>query len=766
MMNRVTGRVRVLLSVLTLIWLALATTTALAQSSDPLSLRLASFSSQPGPARLTDVSGSLDLFVPVSALSSIRGASLDLRYTHSIALLQERSYLLVRLNDISIAQIPFDVAQPVAAARVGLPDDLWKPGFNKLTLTVIQHYTDRCEDGLAPELWTEIDLHRSRLSLRAEPIQQALTLRDLGEAFGPGVDAISEINLVAATSALASPVGARAMPMVAQALALRRDFQPLHVRSVLFDAGEDLAATLTQAPHVLIGTVEELAGLLAPPETAVTGPQLFIRRLISEPDSLDPDSQTRPAVLQLVVTGRTPEEVVEAAATLALMDDKLNPVDSVTVLGRTQWPAAAAPLARRVLGAQTRYQFADLGLKTHDMRGFGGHGAGLDVLLPGDFYTHDSAQIEFLLDFGYGAGMGPGSVMNVFLNGEFVHGRLLGEPDGEQFSGYRIVLPARRFLPGLNRVNFEFTLRPEVVVGECAGLDGRHLVAQIRGTSSIALPAFGQASSQPNLRLFAGTGYPFSSAHAAQQFDLQVAERGQIGAALTLLGRIAQTAAAAHEGWTLRVGLDSAPASGRGVVLAALDELSPAVSDAWSLSLGRSMRWPHSSMNDLRRATDEAQPGLAQRLTALLGIQPAPSPDRPPVGGMRGTITQTGGLGTFAGLSLQLDPRADAHAPMLLLTAESTAILQQRVENLIAPEIWSQLDGDFMLWSQDQDSVLVARVADSFVIGEEDHWLLLRLWLSTQPWYWLALVLVAALLVVLLSVRLLRARRARFEPAE
>lgn len=737
---------------------ALLGASSYAQDVDSGSMRLSSFTSQAGPIRLTDVTSSIDLFVPVSGLVSMRDARVELRFGHSIALLPERSFLVVRMNDIAIAQIPFDPLQPRGIARFTIPDDLWRPGFNRLAIGVIQHYTDRCEDSLAPGLWTELDLHESRLEFLLEERDGPLTLSDLDSAFGPGIGAFERVTLLSPAGEAGHVTGS-ALPLVAQSLALRRRFMPLVVEHVEWSRGVDPDAT--RGPRVLVGTVEQLAGMIGSAAPDADGPRLVVSRTPAVHDAYG--RVVAPSRLQLIVTGRTSAEVVEAARILALMDDALNPVAALTVREREHTPAHFSPLARLVMHPDRTYRFADLGLATHSMRGFGAHGIGLDVRLPGDFYTHDSAQVELELDLAYGAGMGPGSVVNVLLNGEFVHGRLLDEAHGAMFHRYLIVLPARRFMPGNNRVEFEFTLRPEVVPGECAGLDGRHLVAQIMGSSTITLPGFGRASPQPNLRLFGSTGFPFNGEQAAPGFDMYLADHAQIGSALTLIGRIAQATGAPHDGWRLHLGFDSLGDSERSIVLAPAAALPEGLFDGWSLAFGRLTRWPYAALNDARAATQPGDDGFAAWLVSLLGLRAVPEHAGPFDDMLRGSVTQVSGLGAMGGLSLLRNPLSGARGPVLVVTAEDDMLLRARVESLIRPQVWSQLNGGLVLWQDADTPVVSARVVDRFEIGQDTDWLLLRLWLSNQPWYWLALVVAGTVLLVLALTWLVRRRKNRLD---
>lgn len=731
-------------------------------------MRLSRFSTTQGPVRLTDVSSSVDLFVPVSPLVQMKDSTVEIQYTHSIALQGHRSYLLVRLNDISLAQVPFDPQQPVASARVRLPEELWRSGFNKLTLAVIQHYVDNCEDANAPELWTELNLHQSKLEFSLQADERPLTLRDIAGVFAPGLGGLDRAVLVTAPGADADSVTADALPLVAQALALRRQFAPLHFdHTVLVDqaASAALGGSSYLPPefagqaHVLVGTYEQLRSVV--PESlsqGVTGPHLAIDRTTAVVDAQG--QTTSPASTRIIVTGRTAAEVKQAASVLATMDDPLNPVPETTILDQAQTPEEFAPYHTRVLHSAQTYTFASMGLATKRFQGFGGHGAQLRIMMPPDYYTHDSAQAELFIDFAYGAGMGPGSVINFRLNGDFIHGRLLDDPHGTSYRGYRIVLPARRLLPGPNLLDLDLMLRPETVIGECAGIDGRHLTAQILGSSRLVLPEFGAVATQPNLNLFSQTGFPYLATASNQPATLIAGSASEVGSALTLIGKLAQVAHTAHDAWRLQIGMQGEGLDGRALVVASTAQLPEDLFNAWAVALGRSVRWPYTALNDVRQAQAVPEQSILDMLIRHFSSDPE-SASRTPV--LRGSVTQDAGLGPLGGVTALRNPRSGPAATLTIITAADEALVRARVAGLVQPELWSQMEGDLMVWEGLEDPVFTLRVADTFQTGSQDPWLLLRLVLSNSPWYWLGAVVAAVLLIALAARALLGRRRRKLE---
>ena len=143
-------------------------------------LTLASLMPARQQIRLRYTADEFTLYVPVSPRSKVKSALLHLQLTNSISLIKERSQLVVRLNGRVLAQVPLNPAQPETSIDVRLPVALLKPGYNQLTFAVAQHYTLRCEDPSAPELWTEIDTvtssGASAYARAAEPSSRAYTV--------------------------------------------------------------------------------------------------------------------------------------------------------------------------------------------------------------------------------------------------------------------------------------------------------------------------------------------------------------------------------------------------------------------------------------------------------------------------------------------------------------------------------------------------------------------------------------------------------------
>ena len=703
---------------------------------------------QPGPVRLKGDRSSLDISIPLARTVVVQAASVELNYTNSIALQTARSVLAVRFNEATLAQIHLDAAASVGVVTVNLPTSLWRPGYNKLTIDVVQHYTDRCEDPNAPELWSEIDLFRSRLHYRVAPSSAPYLLSDLSSILAPGLGGQSQVLLLTAPTAQADKLRSDALPYIAQALALRRQYAPLTIRQASWSTGgegnpsqlpDDAAAHLLQ---VLVGTPDQLASLLTSPLPAIDGPKLLI-------------SNIGDGWVRLVVTGRTPDEVIVAAHNLAVLQDTLTPdTQALFISGESQ--AQTMPLdGRSVLVGNTNYSFDDLGVSTTTIQGSGEHHITVPLPLPADYYTSENAQATLLLDFAYSAAMGAGSIINVSLNGEFIQGVFFDHANGQKFTGYRIKIPVRLLRPGSNALDFDVATQPYKVGGECTSQKGDYIFIQIMGTSTIRLPRGGRAAVLPDLARLAAAGFPYIAKDGSAAGKVYVSSPELVGGALTLIGKLAQAVRGPVSGWEIVVGPVN-NVNGQAIVLGTADKLSPDYYAYLSAAVARTKRWPYRALQDLRTASSQPHLTLGTLWSAIFGR--AARPARFPLAETLMQRSALGDLGVLLTLRNPLGARGDT---LTILTADSNSILGHRVEALVQPELWSQMRGDLVAWQTPNTPVFTMDVGDQYVVGNENPWLLLRLRVSSNPMYWLVAAALAAALATAAAFILLRRRGKR-----
>ena len=198
------------------------------RAAETYKVRLSDLYAGDSTLRLEGAMAEFDLSVPLAGGMDVQKATLDMRAVNSIALLKQRSVMAIRFNNATIYQQALDPQVPNFRPLVDIPVELWREGYNTLTFVVAQHYANQCVDNAAPELWSEIDLFRSVISLTAEAAKGPAGLGDISDRFNAGIGRQQAVTLFTAADA-EQTVLSDALPVVAQALALRADYQKLAI---------------------------------------------------------------------------------------------------------------------------------------------------------------------------------------------------------------------------------------------------------------------------------------------------------------------------------------------------------------------------------------------------------------------------------------------------------------------------------------------------------------------------------------------------------
>ena len=735
----------------------LMTFTAFAQQTSQA--RLSSFYPGDSTLRLQGKQDSVTLALPLAAGQEVKNASISIEAVNSKALIKPRSILNVRFNNATIGQIHLDPERPSISSQVTIPASLWRSGFNNLTFAVSQHYANQCVDGGAPELWSEINLYNSMLSVTTERAQASPVIQDLSGFFSPGIGAQNNVTLVTVKGDDSS-IFTHSLPRVAQALALRNQYKPLSINyqeaaskptlPPLPEAGEwddalaqryqksswYMAETKADQVHALIGTRTALKPFLSEAlHQRISGPFLAMDQTApvkSEQTTLV-EGSTR-----LIVSGETAEQVRQAALTLGLMDDALNP-NSVLQIDAEE--SSKVSLSGRSLRPGQQYTFAQIGQRDIVMRGEDSFSQPLTFHLPADFYVPENASVSLKLDFGYGAAFGPGSMMNILVNDELVHGLTLDNPNGQSFQDYALEIPARHLRGGINTINFDVVMRAPITGQACDDISGSHLIFQVRNSSEIEFPQAGQVATQPDLALFRDTAFPFARINNDDPVAIYINDEGMIGAALTLSAKLAQVAGMPLPDIQIEQGLQSS-LTDNAIILSTPEALPDTFSSDYTTSLTATKRWPYRLQNELhnriRRVADDK--GHAPLTT-------------------RGATTQQSGLEDMAVLIAEKNPASESTGNVYIIATQTPELMTTRINELVSLSLWGQMAGDFFSWQDAESPLLAMQVADQFEMGEAGNgWLSLRMWLSNNPWYWLVGVALIVIISTFIAVLLLRRR--------
>jgi hypothetical protein len=131
---------------------------------------------------------------------------------------------------------------------------------------------------------------------------------------------------------------------------------------------------------------------------------------------------------------------------------------------------------------------------------------------------------------------------------------------------------------------------------------------------------------------------------------------------------------------------------------------------------------------------------------------------------VEGVTLQASTLGDLGVLIMKENPTSTETGSLMIIAAETTEIMQQRVTDLVSLSLWGQLAGDFFAWSNSDTPDLVMRVSSKFEIGEPvSQWLAFRMWLSNHPMYWIIAILIFLLIGSITSYQALKKRNKDIE---
>jgi hypothetical protein len=631
--------------------------------------------------------------------------------------------------------------QPNVQVEAAIDPAMLVEGFNRLRFETAQHYADRCEDPGAPELWTQINTQASAISFRGQLQPVTPLLSELERLISPALGHPTRYRIVTP-----APLDERTLEigaLAAQAVGLRLDYRPgtfSHARAqartepiLKHPLGGLDQQPLAGQDSFLLGTREELAPYLSETTRArITGPYLGVY-----PQADDP------RYLIVLISGRTQAEVREAAQVLGLLDFPF--ADDAEMRVDLQDGAASAALGRqqRVQPGQ-KYRWRDLGFQTTSLKGSNPQAFELDFELPPDFYVSEDAQVRLSLSFAYGAKLRSDSVLNLYLNDRFERALALDNPNGAVLRGYDVYVPLRSFRPGRNVVEAEAVMVPGINE-DCVTAQSGNLLVTLFDTSTIGFPQAASYTELPNFDLFADTGFPYVSGHGTSPptFALSSLSPEVAASAWTLAGKLAQIKDAPMLDARYIVGAPDEPSNV--IAVGPLDEIDPRLLEGAALSrseTGLEVPYPIQETPNLESDWDRIRAQAARMFDTVS------SPNAAPPAQLR--IRQSA-LPQRYGKVLAYESATHPGHLVTLFTAIDRPRLQSRVEEIVRPEFWGQLNGDIALWRGDSPEVRWLHANQRFFMGEIGLPDFLRYHLSARPYYWVAGVLATILLLAVLT---------------
>ncbi len=704
-------------------------------------LPLAKMMTRPERIVLRTTRADYTLHFPVSHRHRPVAVRLHLDFTHSNALMPSRSQIRIQLNGVTIGQRHLSPPDTHKVVDLEIPPELVVAGYNELRFRVAQHYTEaHCEDPTSPELWTEIDTVRSRLILEWRPRPLAPRLSDLDRLIDPTLSDY-RFRLLLPNTEIDDPQ-LQWGGLIVQGVALRRDYAPFGLALDHPKPTQASGTTLRMIPPrddaALMGTRQQLRPFL--PESlyrAIQGPYLGIFPAPGQPEHF-----------VLVVSGTSDKEVEQAATAFALMRFPL-PDTATTLIREIRTPSPRPYAAIPAVEADTTYRFAQLGFTTREARRLAPSPLELTIFVPADWYAPETAEVTLHLHLAYNAGMRRDSLLEMRINGVFERAIQLPEEGGAHYRDYRLTFPLRTLKPGLNRITFHPYLVP-AISGECRFLHTEHLAVTLYDDSTIQFPPVGRYVQLPDLRRFAATGFPYLGQDGAPTIQVLDPSPDSILAAWQLSGRLARLNGMP----LLRARISFNPPADKGhhlIVVGRLDHLNDdLLREAPVNPIARWKDWAYPA-GWTPTAPEDWQTRLQHRLLSI---------ERPPVTlkPRHTRMIQSGGPGNFAvGLSF-----GDGKQLITIFTARKS--LYPAVQRLTTTGLWSQMQGDLILWRADSKNLHWQRLGPSFHLGDAAPHLRLIFHFAQHPWQWLAVVFGVILLFAWTIHRLLQRFKHRRHP--
>lgn len=432
--------------------------------------------------------------IPIPDRWDVKKIILNLHYISSVSLIGDQSQLSIRINDIPIAQVKLNPLAPDALLTVNVPVQYLKPGYNKLSFAVAQHFfMQGCESPCAPDLWTDINIQNSSLQVEYEVNPVPLRLSGVANfLFDPKSYPEAHVNLITEDRSVESLTAAA---IVASGVARRYDY-----RAVTFDISQQIKSGVD---NILVGRTAFAQQFLMSSQLKlgkVTGGYLKIFPLPTA-DGIDNMHAL------IVVTGTNHDHLKMAALTFSNISFSYPGTQELNAF-EFKMPEVASYGGRDIIHATKVYDFKTLNLPTITLQGMNPSVREMSFRLPVDMLIRQNQSAKMTLNFAYGAGMRESSALNIMVNGIAARAIGLDRKSGDSLQNYVIDLPVSLFKPGNNIISFAPELHPNLK--ECDLALVNNLFISIFENSTLVFPDMPHFVELPKLELFMLNGFPFT----------------------------------------------------------------------------------------------------------------------------------------------------------------------------------------------------------------------------------------------------------------
>lgn len=659
------------------------------------------------------------LEIPISDRWNIKKVTLNLHYISSISMIGDLSQLVIKINDVPIAQVKLNPLMPDALLAVNVPAQYLKPGYNKLGFMVAQRYsTAGCENPCAPGLWTDISMQDSSLQVEYELNPVPLKLSSIAKfLFDPKTYPEAHVNLITEDR---SAENLTLAALIASGVARHYDY-----RKVTFGVTQQIKPGVD---NIVIGRTAFMQQFLGPYQLSLGEVKGGYLKVFPLPTAGGADN----AHALVVVSGENFDHVKMAALTFSNISFAYPGTQDLNAF-EFKMPEVASYGGRDVLAANKVYDFKTLNYPTTTFKGINPVVKDLSFRLPADMLVLQNRSAKLTLNFAYGSGMRESSAMHVVVNGISARAIWLNNKNGDVLQNYVIDLPTYLFKPGANVISLTPELHPELK--ECDFTLMSNLFISIFDNSTLTFPDMPHFVELPKLELLMLNGFPFTrwpDGYDSLIYLTDPSSNEAVAAALNLVGLMTQ-----KNGFPLlsiRVGFDSLEKWKGDVIVIGDQRAMPDALKAHSpLHTSKTSLIPYPVVR-----------GWQNETAALAHSR------------------QISALGEGSGLLMQFESPFQVGRTIMTLSADESADLYRLGEALLDPEVQGQIYGDLVLVEMTQPKFKVTSmlVGKTYATGKQGDVSWIDSFLYSYPYAYHALLGLLILGLAFLIFVLLKRYRA------
>jgi hypothetical protein len=696
-------------------------------------LPLATLAGSTAPVKLTGVNGTYTFSIPVPALWRARRVTLTLAGTASRALI-DTSQLVIMVNGTVVRQFALAAMGDSFTHQIEIPTTLLKSGYNDVRIEAAMHYTNTCEYSMAPQLWTQLSLEQSNISILADPVGVTPLLSKMDDFFDK-TDWQTKHVVPVLTKQVPTAGEMQALALVAQGIGQRFDYVPVSIQHRLLPAtAKNFASHIDPLSRgaVVIGTFANLKPYLVGID-GITGTEAVIA---VRPF---PDDPTR---FMLILAAPNDEKLIEVAKAFSVKYMPW-PDSASTVVKNLKLPEVEGFDVRSTIpyAPSGAFPLRALGFKTTTFKGVDSPGSSIR------FWNGSwQGRAQLRVHLTYASGISAQSALNIMVNG-VLHGSIpLNNPNGGTYEKYAVSIPAVALKQGWNQLELKPVMVPISNGGECRPIYNGNLALTIYEDTTMQKFG-GNATNTPDLSLLSGAGRFYTYGPSGQDMSVQLTDSGSptISAGMTFVGKLSQVyGGPLHR---LQFGTTAPSGSKNQFWIGPYDQLPANVQSVFFRDLKTQLTIQAPLAKTSTFAVLEGAEWFSQWMD-FFGINTV----APRYSIAQVDISNTLRTSVFAKTALEGDKE------VTVITAEKADVLQQGVEQVVQHGGWSQLQGSLAIWRIGSDKIHTVALDDAAfsAYGLRGG---ISILISQHPWRSLTALLLLITLMVLLTRRALVAYR-------